>query len=118
MHRGVRTVSFCRHFKQCKDIRWSTCTGAGICGNWSDKSRSNVIQTTISSKSVYGVEVPSRLPSYSHDPESIGKHGEFCEHSGEPLDQRQQSRVRHIGDQIVEHAALAEQRVGAPLGGV
>jgi hypothetical protein len=57
-------------------------------------------------------------PLISHHPESISKHGDLCEHSGEPLDQRQQSRVGHIGDQIVEHAALPEQRVSAPLGGV
>src|SRR5271166_4064313 len=60
----------------------------------------------------------SRLPSFSHHPESIGKHGEFGEHGSEPLDQRQQPRLRHIGDQIVEHAALPEQRVSAPLGSV
>ena len=59
-----------------------------------------------------------RLPSFSDGPESIGKDREFGEHRGEPLDQRQQSHLRHCGDQLVEHAALTEQRVGAPLGGV
>jgi hypothetical protein len=64
------------------------------------------------------VSLTSRLPSYSHHPESIGKHGEFGEHGSEPLDQRQQPRPRHGGDQIVKHAALPEQRVSAPFGGV
>ena len=50
----------------------------------------------------------SRLPSFSHHAESIGKHGNFREHNSEPLDQRQQPRLRHIGDQIVEHAPLPE----------
>ena len=64
------------------------------------------------------VSRPSRLPSFSHHAESIGKHGNFREHDSEPLDQRQQPRLRHIGDQIVEHAALSEQGVSAPFGGV
>jgi hypothetical protein len=60
----------------------------------------------------------SRLPSFSHHAESIGEHGKFREHDSEPLDQRQQPHLRHIGDQIVEHAALPEQRVSTPFGGV
>jgi hypothetical protein len=61
---------------------------------------------------------PSRLPSFSDGPESIGKDREFGEHRGEPFDQRQQSHLRHCGDQFVEHAALTKQRMGASLGGV
>jgi hypothetical protein len=60
----------------------------------------------------------SRLPSFSQHPESIGKHGELGEHGSEALDQGRQPRLRHIGDQIVEHAALPEQRVSTSLGGV
>jgi hypothetical protein len=33
--------------------------------------------------------IPSRLPSFSDGPESIGKDREFGEHRGEPFDQRQ-----------------------------
>jgi GDPmannose 4,6-dehydratase len=50
----------------------------------------------------------SRLPSFSDGPESIGKDREFGEHRGEPFDQRQQSHLRHCGDQFVEHTALPE----------
>ena len=41
---------------------------------------------------------PSCLPSFSDDPESVGKDGEFGEHRGEPLDQRQQAQLWHGGD--------------------
>ena len=60
----------------------------------------------------------SRLPSFSEGSESIGKDREFGQHDSEPLDQRQQPQLRHGGYQLVEHAALAEQRVGASLGGI
>src|SRR5450755_2641489 len=63
-------------------------------------------------------ESSARALSRSRHPESIGEHGEFCEHGSEPLDQRQQPRLRHVGDQIVKHTALPEQRVSAPFGGV
>jgi hypothetical protein len=67
-------------------------------------------------KEVY--HATSRLPSFSEGSESIGKHREFGQHDSEPLDQRQQPQLRHGGYQLVEHAALAEQRVGASLGGI
>ena len=60
----------------------------------------------------------SRLPSFSHGPESIGKDGQLGEHSGEACDQRQQPGLRHGRNEFVEHAALPEQRVGTVLGGV
>src|SRR6202035_4782809 len=60
----------------------------------------------------------SRLPSYSDSAESIGKDRQFSEHRSEPLDQRQQPHLWHGGDQLVEHAALSEQRMGASLGSV
>jgi hypothetical protein len=37
------------------------------------------------------------------------------QHFREPLHQRQQPMLRHVRDQFVEHAPLAEQRVGARL---
>jgi len=57
-------------------------------------------------------------PLLSDGSESIGKDGECGERRGAPLDQEQQSDRWHCGDQLVEHAALAEQQVGASLGGV
>ena len=54
----------------------------------------------------------SRLPSFSYRTESIGENLDFSEHGGEPLDQRSQPVLRHCWDEIVEHAALTEQRVG------
>ena len=60
----------------------------------------------------------SQLPSFSDGAESIGEYRKLGEHGSELLDQWQQSQVRHGWDQFVEHAALAEQRMGALLGGV
>lgn len=57
-------------------------------------------------------------PLISNCTESIGKHGLFREHGGERLYQWDQPLVRHRWDQVIKHAALAEQRMGAPFGGV
>ena len=57
-----------------------------------------------------------RLPSFSYRSKSIGKDREFGEHGGEPSEQRAQPLLWHRGDEVVEHAALAEQRMGASLG--
>ncbi len=62
--------------------------------------------------------VASRIPSFLDWSESIGEGGDFGQHGGEPLDQRQQPHLGHGGDQLVEHAALSEQRMGASLAGV
>ncbi|WP_262313471.1 IS66 family transposase zinc-finger binding domain-containing protein [Acidiphilium sp. AL] len=43
----------------------------------------------------------SRLPSFSHCPESLGEDGQVGEHIGEFLDQWQQARLRHGGDEFV-----------------
>ncbi len=51
----------------------------------------------------------SRLPSFSHPPESIGEHRDFQEHGSEALDQRQKPWLWHGRDQVVQHAALTEQ---------
>jgi hypothetical protein len=67
---------------------------------------------------MYFVWLPSRLPSFSDSAESIGEYRKLGEHGSELLDQWQQSQLRHGWDQFVEHAALAEQRMGALLGGV
>ena len=60
----------------------------------------------------------SGLPSFSDGSESIGKDRNLGEYGREPLDQRQQPVLGHGGDELVEQAALAKQRVGASLGGV
>jgi len=62
------------------------------------------------------VRLVSRLPSFSHRSESIGEQRDFGEPRGEALDQRQQPLVWHCWDQVVEHAALTEQRMGASFG--
>ena len=36
----------------------------------------------------------------------------------EPLDERPQADLRHVRDQLIEHAALPEQRMGPVFGGV
>ena len=60
----------------------------------------------------------SRLPSLSDGTEHLSEDWLGCEYLSELLDQRLQHEFGHVGDEFVEHAALAEQRVGAALGGV
>jgi len=59
-----------------------------------------------------------RLPSFLYCTESIGEHLLFREHRGEPFDQRGQPLLWHRGYQVVQHATLTEQRMGAPFAGV
>ena len=44
--------------------------------------------------------------------------GAGCEHLGEPLDEWQQEKIGHVWHEFVKHAALTEQRMSAPFGGV
>ena len=68
----------------------------------------NAVRALLAARIVHHHCGASRLPSFSDGPESIGKDREFGEHRGEPFDQRQQSHLRHCGDQFVKHAALPE----------
>src|SRR4051794_20279715 len=65
----------------------------------------------------YGSQA-SRLPSFSDGPESIGEDRLVGEHRGEAFDQWDQLLFGHVRHEVVEHGALAEQRMGAALGGV
>jgi hypothetical protein len=60
----------------------------------------------------------SRLPSFSDGPESIGEDRLVGEHRGEAFDEWDQLLFGHVRHEVVEHGALAEQRMGAALGGV
>ena len=60
----------------------------------------------------------SRLPSFSDGPESIGEDRLVGEHRGEAFDEWDQLPFGHVRHEVVEHGALAEQRMGAALGGV
>lgn len=48
------------------------------------------------------------------------KHGHHCStfmhNFVEPVHQRQESEVFHVGDQVIEHTALSKQRVGSQFG--
>jgi hypothetical protein len=59
-----------------------------------------------------------RLPSFLYCTESIRENRLFREYRGEPFDQREQPMLWHIWDEIIQHAALTEKRMGAPLAGV
>src|SRR3984885_12714631 len=61
---------------------------------------------------------PSRLPSFSDGTEHVCEQGLGCEHLGEPLDEWQQEKIGHVWHEFVKHAALTEQRMSAPFGGV
>ncbi len=74
-----------------------------------------------SSGSVQGNKVSvyiSRLPSVLDGSESIGEDWKLGEHGREPFDEGQQPVFGRGGDEFVKHAALPEQRVGAPFGNV
>ena len=62
--------------------------------NYTIKFARAVTETTI-------LATASRLPSFSHCPESLGEDGQVGEHIGEFLDQWQQARLRHGGDEFV-----------------
>ena len=57
-------------------------------------------------------------PHFSDRPENVCEERLLVQHAGEALHQWTQPGFRHHGDQVVEHAALAEQRVDAALGRV
>ena len=57
-------------------------------------------------------------PHLSDRPENVCEQRLLLQHAGETLHQRTQPGFRHRRDQIVEHAALTEQRMDAALGGV
>ena len=40
----------------------------------------DLMHTSIEQLTIAVISRPSRLPSFSHHPESIGKHGKLCEH--------------------------------------
>ena len=60
----------------------------------------------------------SRLPSFSDSRESIVEDRLLGEHCGEALDERGQLLIGHVRHEVVEHSALAKQRMGAALCGV
>ena len=62
--------------------------------------------------------VPSLIPSFLDDRESLFERAILHDDFAEPFHEGPQSRFGHSRDQFVEHAALAEERMGAMLGGV
>src|SRR4051812_4242591 len=61
---------------------------------------------------------PGAPPHFLQQSEERFEHGESADELAVFCHQRCQSMGRHVGDQVVEHRPLAEQRVGAALGGV
>jgi hypothetical protein len=82
-------------------------------GRYSQLVHAKMMRTAVALQSRYMGFRPSRLPSFSHRTESMGEQLDFGEHCREPLDQRDQPLVWHCGNEIVKHAPLAEQRMGA-----
>src|SRR5271163_2630894 len=60
----------------------------------------------------------SLIPSFLDDRESLFERAILHDDFAEPFHEGPQSRFGHSRDQFVEHAALAEERMGAMLGGV
>src|SRR3954463_3761606 len=57
-------------------------------------------------------------PLISYDSEGLGDDTRLMQELGVSFDEGLESVFGHVGDQIVEHAALAEQGLGASLDGV
>src|SRR5271156_4918304 len=64
------------------------------------------------------LSLPSLIPSFLDDRESLFERAILHDDLAEPFHEGPQSRFGHSRDQFVEHAALAEERMGAMLGGV
>src|SRR5271157_3425692 len=64
-----------------------------------------------------GIEL-SAIPSFSYDREGLSQGSVLGDVFAEPLDERPQADLRHVRDQLVEHTALPEQRMGPVFGRV
>ena len=62
--------------------------------------------------------LPSLIPSFFRRPRKFVRAPILHDDLAEPFHEGPQSRFGHARDQFVEHAALAEERMGAMLGGV
>ena len=71
-------------------------------------------QVVIRGKLVTGLGIHSFLD----DPVDAREDRAFAEHLLKAFEQRAQARFRHCWNEVVEHRALAKQRVGAALAGV
>src|SRR3954465_14323633 len=60
----------------------------------------------------------SRHPLISYDREGLGDDTRLMQELGVSFDEGLESVFGHVGDQIVEHAALAEQGMRQGLGGL
>src|SRR5208337_2624223 len=56
------------------------------------------------------------IPSFSYDREGLSQGSVLGDVFAEPLDERPQADLRHVRDQLVEHTALPEQRMGPVFG--
>src|SRR3954470_20424644 len=61
---------------------------------------------------------PLKHPLISYDSKGLGDDTRLMQELGVSFDEGLESVFGHVGDQIVEHAALAEQGMGAGLDGV
>ena len=63
-------------------------------------------------------QAPVRTRDIADRPKNFREQRLSLQHGGEGFHQRKQTAFRHIGDQVVEHAPLAEQGMSAMFGGV
>src|ERR1039458_6021244 len=57
-------------------------------------------------------------PHFSYDREGLSQGSVLGDVFAKPLNERSQADLRHVRDQLVEHAALPEQRMGPVFGRV
>src|ERR1019366_2880720 len=63
-------------------------------------------------------QTPQPSPHFSHNLERLLERRVLAEIFAISLDKRSQANLGHVGNQIVEHASLPEQRMGSMFGRV
>src|SRR5271165_2730790 len=61
---------------------------------------------------------PQPSPHFSYEGEGLSQGSALSDVFAKPLDERPQADLWHVRDQLVEHAALAEERMGPVFGRV
>ena len=102
----------------------------GLSGGWADHAptRSSMPSCSRSSRTLRAADAvarsratglaPQPSPHVSYDRESLSQGSVLGDVFAEPLDERPQADLRHVRDQLVEHTALPEQRMGPVFGRV
>src|SRR5271157_1393237 len=76
-----------------------------------------MVAVSLSVACASSAKATSCIPSFSRDAERLGEGSVLAQEFFVSLDERPQPFLGHVGDEIVEQAALPEQGMDAALGG-